>query len=193
MEEYGKYEKYKKRKVTIDIVKANVFAVILLVVAAVALMVPFFIIWGGRVSFGQSLSGITGLLVAIPAILIGIAVHELVHGITWACFAPGGWRSIRFGVIWKLLTPYCHCNEPLRVPGYTLGGIMPCVVLGIAPAIAALCTGNLWLLVWGIFFISAAAGDIWIVWLLRKERRDSLVLDHPSEAGFYVLEGDANE
>ena len=39
-------EEAKKRKVTIDIVKANVFGVIIMVVAAVALLVPFFMIWG---------------------------------------------------------------------------------------------------------------------------------------------------
>ena len=68
--------------------------------------------------------------------------------------------------------------------------MMPCIVLGIIPAIVALCIGSLLLVVWGIFFISAAAGDIWIVWLLTKEKPGSTVLDHPSEAGFFIIEPD---
>ena len=40
------------------------------------------------------------------------------------------------------------------------------------------------------FFIAAAAGDIWMTWLLTKENPKSLVLDHPSEAGFYIIDED---
>ena len=182
-------EEAKKRKVTIDIVKANVFGVIIMVVAAVALLVPFFMIWGIRPP-EDIFGGIWGLVVILVALFVGIAVHELIHGLTWACFAKSGWRSIHFGVMWKLLTPYCHCSEPLHIPAYALGGMMPCIVLGIIPAIVALCIGSLLLVVWGIFFISAAAGDIWIVWLLTKEKPGSTVLDHPSEAGFFIIEPD---
>ena len=44
------------------------------------------------------------------------------------------------------------------------------------------------MLAWGIFFIAAAAGDIWMTWLLTKEDPKLLVLDHPSEAAFYVID-----
>ena len=37
-------------------------------------------------------------------------------------------------------------------------------------------------------FIAAAAGDIWMTWLLTKENPKSMVLDHPSEAGFYIID-----
>ncbi|MBP5561221.1 MAG: DUF3267 domain-containing protein [Muribaculaceae bacterium] len=182
-------EEDKKRKVTIDIVKANVFAVIIMVAAAVVLLVPFFMIWGFRQP-EDIFGGIWGVVMVPVALFVGIAVHELIHGITWACFTKSGWRSIHFGVMWKLLTPYCHCSEPQPIPAYMWGALMPCIVLGIIPSIVSLCIGSLLLAVWGIFFISAAAGDIWIAWLLTKEKRDSTVLDHPSEAGFYIIEPD---
>lgn len=88
----------KGRKVAIDIVKANVFAVVIMVVSAILFLVPFFLIWKDR----------------------------------------------------KI--------------------------------------GSLPMLAWGIFFIAAAAGDIWMTWLLTKENPKSLVLDHPSEAGFYIID-----
>ena len=69
-----------------------------------------------------------------------------------------------------------------------VGVIMPCIILGIIPAIIALAIGNLLLLIWGIFFITVAAGDIWMVWLLGKEKSDNMIIDHPTEAGFYVIE-----
>ena len=34
----------------------------------------------------------------------------------------------------------------------------------------------------------SAAGDIWMTWLLTKENPKSMVLDHPSEAGFYIID-----
>ena len=178
----------KGRKVAIDIVKANIFAIVIMVVAAIVLLEPFYLIWGGRKPMLEMLGSGTQWIVAFVAMIIGIVVHELIHGITWACYAPSGWKSISFGVMWKMLTPYCHCDEPMRIPGYMMGAMMPCVVLGIIPSIVAMFIGNLPLLAWGIFFIAAAAGDIWMTWLLTKENPKSMVLDHPSEAGFYIID-----
>lgn len=178
----------KRRKVAIDIVKANWFAMAIMAVSAIVFLVPFFLIWHSRKPIGDLFGGSGAWGLALVLMVVGIAVHELIHGLTWACYAKRGWKSINFGVMWKLLTPYCHCDEPMRIPGYMMGAMMPCIILGVIPAITALFIGNLPLLVWGIFFIAAAAGDIWMTWLLTKEKPDSLVLDHPSEAGFYIIE-----
>ncbi|MCR5180386.1 MAG: DUF3267 domain-containing protein [Bacteroidaceae bacterium] len=177
----------KGRKVAIDLVKANIFAVVLFVAAAVVLLVPFYFIWSDAPTEVLLGNGSTWLLFFL-SIIIGVVVHELIHGATWACFAEHGWHSISFGVMWKLLTPYCHCDEPLHIHAYMWGAMSPCILLGIIPSIVALCIGSLPLLLWGIFFISAAAGDIWMTFLLLKENPDSMVLDHPSEAGFYILD-----
>ncbi|MCR4995501.1 MAG: DUF3267 domain-containing protein [Bacteroidales bacterium] len=182
----------KQRKVTINIVSANVFAILIFLVAAISFGVPYVCLWHdtwhGTPLVPEFLSNPWMSFLGLAALIGGIVVHELIHGITWACFAPGGWQSISFGVMWKLLTPYCHCDEPLRRSGYLWGGMMPCIVLGIIPAVLSLFTGSFLLLIWGIIFISAAAGDIWMCWLLLKEKPGCLVLDHPSEAGFYIYE-----
>lgn len=180
-----------RRKVTIDLVKANIFSIVLMVGTAIALLVPYYLIWHPTTSLlGHGATPLEWLAI-LAVMLAGIIAHELIHGLTWSCYAPSGWQSIRFGVIWKMLTPYCHCNEPLPKRAYMLGAMMPCLVLGLAPALTALAIGCLPLLLWGIFFIAAASGDIWMTWLLTKERPDSLILDHPSEAGFYVIEATA--
>ena len=178
----------KGRKVAIDIVKANIFAVAIMVVAAIVFLVPFFWIWAGKKPIGELLGGIGNWGTAFILMFVGIVVHELIHGLTWAYYAKSGWKSISFGVMWKLLTPYCHCDEPMHIPGYMMGAMMPCIILGVIPAIVALFIGSLPMLAWGIFFIAAAAGDIWMTWLLTKENPKSMVLDHPSEAGFYIID-----
>ena len=180
----------KGRKVAIDIVKANVFSVVIMVVAAIVFLLPFFWIWKDKKPKGELLGDTGDWGIAFVLMLVGIVVHELIHGATWACFAKSGWKSISFGVIWKLLTPYCHCDEPMRIHGYMCGAMTPCIILGIIPAFVALFVGNLAMLALGIFFIAAAAGDIWMTWLLTKEDPNSLVLDHPSEAGFYIIDED---
>lgn len=179
------------RKVTVSLVAANVFAVVLMLVTAVALLVPYILLWRDQWQEGE-VDRFLGTSVTwgmfFISLVVGIVVHELIHGVTWACFTKGGWKSIRFGVMWKMLTPYCHCNEPMRPRPYILGALMPLLVLGILPAVVSLCIGSLPLLFWGIIFISAAAGDIWMAGLLMKESPDCMVLDHPSEAGFYVFD-----
>ena len=187
-----KFDETKGRKVAINIVSANVFSIVLLIVSGVVFIVPFFLIWGeADLGSGRSVFGFTGLWLLI-AFFAGIVVHELLHGITWACYAKGGWKSISFGVMWKLLTPYCHCNEPMSVKAYLAGALMPLLVLGIIPAVVSLMIGSTVLLGWGILFIAAASGDIWMSWLLTKEDPESTILDHPTEAGFYVFDKEAD-
>ena len=177
-----------KRKVSIDIAKANLFGLVILLVSAVVFLVPFYYIWVGRKPLAELLGSETQWYMFFFGLIVGVVIHELIHGITWACYAPGGWKSISFGVMWKMLTPYCHCDEPMRIPDYIKGAMMPCIVMGIIPSVVALLIGNLPLLLWGIFFIGGAAGDIWMTWLLTKEDPKSMVLDHPTEAGFYILD-----
>ena len=55
-------------------------------------------------------------------LIVGIVVYKLCHGIAWTQFAGRGFRSIRFGMSWKFLTPYCHRTEPLKVKHYRIGG-----------------------------------------------------------------------
>jgi hypothetical protein len=181
-------QEVKGRMVAIDIVKANIFAVVIMVVAAIVFLVPFFWIWKDKKPIDELLGGFGDWSITFILVIVGIVVHELIHGLTWACYAKSGWKSISFGVMWKLLTPYCHCDEPMRIHGYMMGAMMPCVILGIIPAVAALFIGSLPMLAWGILFIAAAAGDIWMTWLLTKENPKSMVLDHPSEAGFYIID-----
>jgi hypothetical protein len=63
---------------------------------------------------------------------------------------------------------------------------MPALILGFLPAIVSILNGNLMLLILGVIFISAAAGDFYVVWILRKESMNISVLDHPSEPGCII-------
>lgn len=114
---------YRKTDLTIGVVKANLLALIV--------MLPFAVLSGAvvlsRVSFlsmAESMSPFDFLLFLLVMLLL-TAVHEGIHGLTWGLFAESHWRAIRFGVIWKALTPYCTCAQPMKRGQYILGAAMP--------------------------------------------------------------------
>ena len=90
-------------------------------------------IWKDKKPIGELLGGFGDWSITFILVIVGIVVHELIHGLTWACYAKRGWKSISFGVMWKLLTPYCHCDEPMHISGYMMGAMMPCIILGCHP------------------------------------------------------------
>jgi len=189
-------EHYQKEKLTIDIVKANVFTILILIPISLLYVAPYYLLHKGDStiinfkSFLESITinfGIAGIPLFILLIsAMGIIAHELIHGIVWSRYSKRGLKSIKFGFLWKILTPYCHCKEPLLLKNYIIGVIMPAIILGLLPAIYAIIFGNLGFLIFGIFFTMVAGGDFLIINLLRNEERNSLVADHPSEAGCYI-------
>ena len=192
MEEYIE-ENYIKEEVIINLSWANVFVLIVLVVALIIFGIPYLLIWQETVVNDIHASSYS--LIFFLALVFGIVLHELIHGIFWAAFTKEGFKSIKFGIMpaSKFFSPYCHCKEPLKLNHYRLGAIMPLVILGIIPTIISICIGSLFIFGLGVFFISSACGDILIFKKTLKEKKDSLLFDHPSEAGYYIYRLKSNE
>lgn len=172
-----------QRKVSIDIIAANKFAILLLFLSAVVFCVPFFLLWTWEeITINSTIS-----FAFLIALFLGILLHEGIHGFTWG-LVNHNFRPVSFGVIWKYLTPYCHYSEPMLRNNYIWGAITPFIFLGLIPAVCSLFLGRFELLVLGLIYISGAAGDLWMIWLILKEDPKAMVLDHPSEAGFYIID-----
>ncbi|MFD2598580.1 DUF3267 domain-containing protein [Sphingobacterium corticis] len=184
-----------KKEHLIDVAEASRMGCSMLVPVLLSYVVPYLLIWKSHLSKEFF---VVGYLDVVPAFLypplvvlvifIGIILHEGLHGLAWSICSKAGWASIRFGIMKPSYTPYCHCIEPLRVRQYIFGALTPLFVLGMLPAIYALITGNWLFLIFGFFFTVTAVGDVMIVMKMRKLHASTIVLDHPSEAGFYVLE-----
>lgn len=184
-------EGYHVRNVTITVAEANGQAILWTVPPVIALMVVFFLLHpvnGDQLllelSFGQMAAIFVTLFVLIFA-------HEGIHGLVWGIFAPDHFKTISFGVIWKMVTPYCTCSQPLSRGAYFTGALAPTVVLGIIPCIIALVTGSFFLMAVGCLMIIGGGGDIAIVAkLIRAHITDpsALYLDHPYECGSVVFE-----
>jgi len=180
---------------TIDLVRANVFGLLILIPILLIFALPYYFVWMDKLTLSNIKTYIANVsfqsyallcMKATVACILGIVLHELIHGIAWALSAKNGFKSIKFGVMWKMLTPYCHCKEPLQVKHYILGALLPALILGIIPGIIAIIIGNIYLLFFGVFFTMAACGDFLVIHLLRNEKRNDWVQDHPSEAGCYI-------
>ena len=134
----------------------------------------------------EGLGDLANPWVLLGVVVPGILAHEFIHGMTWALYAPRGWKSIRFGFILKALMPYASCTDPMKITGYRLGAVMPGIALGVVPFVAALIADWPAAALFGAFFTLAAGGDFWALYMLRRETHDAVVLDHPSRVGCIV-------
>ena len=178
---------YIRTDLTIGIVRANVFAILLLIPLAVIGVVLFYIRNNSLVAG----FGLNNTLYMIIAFLILIVVHELIHGACWAIFAEHHFRDIEFGFMKQYLTPYCTCGVPLSKGPYIFGALMPLILLGIVPMIVGILIGSMPVLIVGILMADSASGDIMIVLNILRYRSGAesiIYIDHPTQAGVVIFE-----
>ena len=186
----GEFEQngYEMKEHTLGLVYANIMAF----VVAIPIIVPFALLFY-FVSEPVEIYEFPFVKLIVLAFLyiVSIVVHEALHGITWACFAKNHFKSIEFGVIWEMLTPYCTCSEVLKKWQYVLGSMMPLIVLGIVPCIIAVISGNIYALAFGAIMVIAAGGDIIVTLRILRYKTDKNELvfyDHPTKCGFITFE-----
>lgn len=178
---------YVEHDLTIGLVYANMMAFVLALPLSVLFIIVF--LWHNGAAEGSI--GLAGLVLVFVLFFVLICVHELIHGITWAIFAPSHWKAVEFGLIKEYLTPYCTCSEPLERYQYIAGGLMPTLLLGILPALVAVFAGSWLLLILGIALIFGGGGDMAIVLKLLRHHsaaREVLYIDHPYAAGVVAFE-----
>lgn len=145
----------------------------------------YMLIWGAE-NFFSGLNSFLRWESLLPTLLLGVPLHELIHGTTWALASRKTLGDIHFGFQWKSLAPYAHLKVTVQARTYRAGAIMPAVILGLLPYLMGIASGSAWFTAFGLFFIIAAGGDLVVLWLLRDVHGDALVEDHPSRAGCYV-------
>lgn len=186
-------EGFKTDELTMDANQANMKALLLAFPIMTLLITPFIVLHFREFDIEQlknwieNWGGIRGVMSVLVIMIVGIVVHELIHGIVFAVFSKRGFKSVSFGILWKSLTPFCHCKEALSVRQYMISTMMPAIVLGLVPALIAIVTGSVALLLFGVFFTLAAGGDFLILYLLRNEPSEFLVQDHPEKIGCFVF------
>lgn len=175
---------YKKKDLTIGVLAANIIAVILMLPFVIGALIMFLIVApDGTVR--ESPTTMESLMFLL-FLLVFIILHELVHGLTWGFYAKKHLKAINFGFIWKMLTPYCTCTEPLTRWQYIVGAVMPTLLLGFIPAIIASVQGSFWLLGLSAVMLFGGGGDFLIILrilLYRPFTKTIKYYDHPYELG----------
>src|SRR4030042_3176844 len=131
-----------RRELTMTAGEANLRAMVFVIPFILLLGVPFYFLWLKGLTLEKMLDffrnnlylGKLSFLWILIILLGGIVLHELIHGLAFLLFCKNGIKSIEFGIMWKYLSPYSHCKEPLRVSPYIIGALLPAIVLGFIPA-----------------------------------------------------------
>lgn len=176
---------YRQELLTIPIKEANKQALILGLPIVVVLGLVFFLL-NQFAPFGTSPLEILLLFVLF---LILVVVHELIHGITWACFAKSHFKAVSFGIMNGTYNPYCTCNEALSRTQYIIGALAPTIILGILPCVIAIAIASAPLFLLGALMILAGGGDLAICKMLLsyKQTGETIYLDHPTECGLVAF------
>ena len=181
------FENYDKEQKTIDLGKANLEGMKYLLFFALLFGIPYLLIWGiSSKPFFETENLVIRYLFPLVLFALGIVLHVLVHGIFFARYAKNGFRSVKFGILWKMLTPYAHCKEPLKIKEYMVALLAPLFIVGIVPGILGIVFGSALLTFFGAALSAGAAGDLMIYNLIKKENPEDYVQDHPSEAGYWI-------
>lgn len=177
-EEFPQPEGYKMEKRTIGMLKANLWAMGVML-AALIVGIPL-ILW---LHGGFEQMRFLGIILVL-LLVVSIVVHELIHGFTWMALTHSSFKHLSFGLLPGGV--YCHIDVPMKKRAYVTGALMPLLLLGVVPYVVSLIAGWGLLMVFASIMIGAAMGDVLIVWAIRKDGPDTLVYDHPSEPGCLV-------
>jgi len=177
-----------KKDLSVSMVAANLYSILFAVPAAVVLVVVYLALWDTGGLFYARFLIFKNFYLVLIILIMGVLLHELLHGLTWMWLGKKSPDSIHYGMNLKALSPYAHCREPLNIRAYRWGAAMPGLILGILPALLGILTGNGLIMLFGLLFTVAAGGDALVLWTLRKENSLEWVLDHPFRAGCIVIE-----
>jgi hypothetical protein len=157
--------------------------------AALALLTlgPFWLLYG--FSGWLEISPLAGLAVAVT-LLVLLVVHELLHALAWMVAGGFRWEQIAFGFDRASLSPYTHIAIPMTARAYRIGAMTPGLLTGALPTLAAWVLGSGALSLIGAFMSIGAVGDLIVLWVIRRVPGDTLVLDHPTNAGCWVSASD---
>lgn len=186
MELDARYQFVPKRDVSVPIDQIAQQAIVPALALLVAPLLVYWVLWGLG-GFLPAIFSPPGLLLIVGGFFALVIAHEVVHAVGWMVFGGVPPAEIRFGLDRATLSPYAHARTAMPATGYRIGAALPLLLTGILPWLAALLLGSPPLAALSAVLISAAIGDLYVLWVIREVPGGAQVLDHPAQAGCYVL------
>jgi hypothetical protein len=163
---------------------ANLIVVLASIPIGVGLYLLYSIL-GGRSTLTPEVEA-RGLIVFLASLIAGITLHEVLHALGWIIAGRLPVRRVGFGFKLRTLSPYAHLRGTVPARIYRVGVLLPLLALGLAPYLLGILFDQQLVMIYGLFFILAAGGDLLVLWLLRGVPGETMVEDHPSRAGCVV-------
>ena len=171
-------DNYVKEKLTFKTGREMLFAFFITAISGLVFGLPFYLLWSERVqdTFNNTeavdlQTRLIAVGIFLGIIVMGLIVHELIHGFFFAIFSKDKFKSIKFGLVLKKGYAYCKCKEVLPTNQYVVGLLMPLIILGIIPSIISLFIGSSDFLLFGVIFTGAAGSDILVFKKLAKNMK----------------------
>lgn len=177
-----------KTDMSFSMSEANRLSIVIFFASVIVLSLPYIFTWGIDGYYEGLKVFLFNFVVTIPILLVGIFVHELIHGLFIAISGKDGFSNVKFGFNTDYYAPYAHSKVPLKAFQYKLSTVAPLIILGLLPVIISLFTQNTFMLFFGIVFTFTSSGDILVLWKIRKVKKNNLVADHPERAGCFVYD-----
>lgn len=169
-----------------------IWLVPLSIVMLVMPMLPYLMANGGYLDSNGNVT-IPIPWIIIPLLMVMIIAHEAVHAIAWKYASNLPWSEFEFGFAWKALAPYCHVKAPVSVQAYRIGVYMPAIVTGLIPLGISYALNSPSLILVSSMLISAAVGDMYMLWTIRNVPDNAQIIDHASNMGCIVLIPESTE
>ncbi|MDP6778547.1 MAG: DUF3267 domain-containing protein [Candidatus Latescibacteria bacterium] len=170
--------------------RAGLLMLALIPIVGALAFAPSFWIWG-RQRLRADLMTTEGILVFLFAFLVGVVLHELLHGAGFIWFGKGRWKDLKFGIKLRYMAAYATTSSPLTASAYRGAVALPGLVLGVLPLLAGMALGNGWVIMYGYTMTVCSGGDLAILWAIRKVDGSATVIDHTHRAGCWVLDDPA--
>ena len=123
----------------------------------------------------------------LGSLILLIIFHEVLHAVAALLWGRVPGRSIHFGVKWRQLIFYCHCDSPLKVNTYRIFALFPLLVTTLIAGFILWLDPSTWSLLFFSLTIAVCAGDVLLFVKTRQIENDKWIQDHDSEPGFYIL------
>lgn len=187
--------------INIDVDKIPGMSLRILLILIPTVFVPYFMIHGGdlreeisilselmqRSLFAYMFRMVWVAIAFLIIVLLGVILHEAIHAFFFALFLSTGFQGVHFGFNKEYGIPFVHIKEPISIPGFRTGAIMPLIILGILPIVWGLFTGSLGFFTFGAIFTISASGDLLLLANTRGLPADQKIKDLPDEIGFELI------
>jgi len=171
---------------TMSVARANLIALVWLPLSAALAAVPFLLLRGTD-RLAAAPPQLPPLLLGLALMALLVLIHELLHAAGFLFFGRAPRGEVRIGFQRRTLTPFANCRVPVTAAAYRAAGLLPALVLGGLPVVAAWITGSGTLLFWGWIMLALAGGDVAAVWAMRAVPGGALVVDDADRVGCRVV------